>query len=285
MIGTPFARRLVPARADIAAEHLRGAVEAERFVPGTRHSVAAPLLDLSLSATRTAGRDTQLLFGEIFTVYETRTDGLAWGQAALDGYVGYVAASGLTTPNPKGTRITALSSHLYPIADIRAKPTIELPFLAEVPVAGTTAGFARLRGGGHVPRPHLAPVTGDFVDQAARFLGAPYLWGGRSLAGLDCSALVQLALLATGIAAPRDSDMQASLLGRPLDTGEAGRRGDLVFWRGHVGILEDAEILLHANGHHMAVARERLGTAIDRIAAAGGGPVTARRRLEPEARE
>jgi cell wall-associated NlpC family hydrolase len=284
MIGTPFARRLVPARADLAAEHLRGEVEAERFVAGSRHTVGAPLLDLSLSPAPDAGRDTQLLFGEVFTVYETRDDGLAWGQAELDGYVGYVQAEGLAGPRPRGTPVTALASHLYPTADARAKPTATLPFLAEVAVAGTTAGFARLRGGGHVPRPHLEPVTGDFVDQAARFLGVPYLWGGRSAAGLDCSALAQLALLATGVAAPRDSDMQASLLGRPLGAGETGRRGDLVFWRGHVGILEDAETLLHANGHHMAVAREPLGAAIDRIAATGGGPVTARRRLDPDAR-
>ena len=283
MIGTPFARRLVPARADLAAEHLRGQVAAEAFVPGTRHSVAEPLLDLSLSPDPGAGRDTQLLFGEVFTVYETRADGLAWGQAELDGYVGYVRAEGLTGARPRGTRVTALTSHLYPTADVRAKPTRALPFLAEVAVAGTTAGFARLRGGGHVPRPHLAPVAGDFVDQAARFLGAPYLWGGRSAAGLDCSALAQLALLATGVAAPRDSDMQATLLGRPLPAGEAGRRGDLIFWRGHVGILEDAETLLHANGFHMAVAREPLGPAIERIVATGGGPVTGRRRLYPDA--
>ncbi|PZQ52688.1 MAG: peptidase P60 [Rhodovulum sulfidophilum] len=285
MVGTRFAPRLVPARPDLAAEHLRGRVEAERFVPGTRRSVATPLLDLSLSPEPGAGRDTQLLYGETFTVYEIGEDGLAWGQAELDGYVGYVSAADLTAPRPRGTRVTALWSHLYPVADVRAKPTQELPFLAEVPVAGTTAGFARLRGGGHVPRPHLFPIRGDFVDQAARFLGAPYLWGGRSVAGLDCSALVQLALLATGAPAPRDSDMQASLLGRALAEEEPGRRGDLVFWRGHVGILEDADTLLHANGYHMAVAREPLGAAIDRIAAQGGGPVTGRRRLEPGAPE
>ncbi|TPE52649.1 C40 family peptidase [Amaricoccus solimangrovi] len=280
-MSTRFARRLVPARPDLAADHLRGSVTAERYVPGTRYAVGAPLLDLSLTPDPEAGRDTQLLHGESFVVYETREDGLAWGQAELDGYVGYVAAEGLVAPRSRGQRITALWSHCYPAPLTRAKPVLELPFLAEVPVAGTSADFARLRDGRHVPRPHLAPVEGDFVDQAARFLGVPYLWGGRSARGLDCSALVQLALLATGIEAPRDSDMQAALLGEALAPDAPARRGDLVFWKGHVGILTDPETLLHANGHHMAVAREPLGLAIERIAAAGGGGVIARRRPVP----
>ena len=280
MIDPRFARRLLPARPDLAAEHLRGVVVAERFAPGVRMSVGAPLLDLTLAPDRAASRDTQLLHGESFVVYETRPDGLAWGQAELDGYVGYVPAEGLAAPRSRGRRITALWSHLYPEPSVRARPAAELPFLAEVPVAGTSADFARLRGGGHVPRAHIEPVTGDFVDQALRFLGVPYLWGGRGARGIDCSALVQLSLIAVGRRAPRDSDMQAALLGEPLDPGAPGRRGDLVFWKGHVGILVDPETLVHANGHHMAVAREPLRRATDRIAAAGGGPVTLRRRLD-----
>jgi cell wall-associated NlpC family hydrolase len=130
-----------------------------------------------------------------------------------------------------------------------------------------------------VPRAHLAPVAGDFVAQAERFLGAPYLWGGRSARGIDCSALVQLALLAAGREAPRDSDMQAALLGTELPARAALRRGDLVFWKGHVGIMRDRDTLIHANAHHMAVAAEPFGPAAARIAAAGGGPVTGRRRL------
>lgn len=278
-----FARRLIPARPDLAAEHLRGAVAAERFVPGQRMSVEASLLDLTTTPDPDAGRDTQLLHGESFVVYETRPDGLAWGQAELDGYVGYVAAEGLAPPRAPGARVTALWSHVYPKAEVRARPARELPFLAEVPVAGTTAEFARLRGGGHVPRAHLAPLAGDFVDVALRFLGTPYLWGGRSARGIDCSALAQLSLIAAGGAAPRDSDMQAALLGQPLGPREPGRRGDLVFWKGHVGILVDSETLVHANGHHMAVALEPLAEAVRRIAAGGGGPVTLRRRPEPGA--
>jgi len=190
-----------------------------------------------------------------------------------------VSAAGLGRPQGPGQRITALWSHVYAQPAARARVEAELPFLATVPVTGSTGGFFRLRDGGFVPRPHLVPAAGDYVTQAERFLGVPYLWGGRSARGLDCSALVQLALLATGVKAPRDSDMQAALLGAPLAAGAALRRGDLLFWNGHVAIVSGPDRLVHANAHHMAVAVEPLREAVARIAAGGGGPVTARRRL------
>lgn len=275
----PFDPRLTAARPDLAAEYLRGKVAAASFVAGRRHTVVVPLLDLTIAPDPAGSRDTQLLHGESFVVYETGADGLAWGQAELDGYVGYVAAEGLGAPRPAGQRVTALMSHLYPQARVRARPEAELPFMSEVAVAGTTGDFARLRGGGMVPRAHLAPLTGDFVSQAERFTGVPYLWGGRSAHGIDCSGLTQLALLATGIKAPRDSDMQATGLGEALAPDAPARRGDLLFWAGHVGMLVDADTLIHANAFHMAVAVEPLLPAIKRIAGQGGGPVTARRRL------
>jgi cell wall-associated NlpC family hydrolase len=279
---TPFSGRLLPARPDLAAEHLRGKVAAARFVAGTRCSVRAALLDLTLTPEPGAELATQLLHGERFVVYERRPDGLAWGQAELDGYVGYVAASALGAAQSPGQRVTALWSQVYPRPAVRARVQSELPFLAEVAIAGTTGAFARLRGGGHVPRAHLAPISGDFVDQAARFVGAPYLWGGRSARGIDCSALIQLALLAVGYAAPRDSDMQAALLGAELPARAALRRGDLVFWNGHAGIMRDRDTLIHANAYHMAVTAEPFAAVAARITAAGGGPVIARRRLTPE---
>jgi cell wall-associated NlpC family hydrolase len=240
--------------------------------------VTAALLDLTAAPEPQAELATQLLHGEAFTVYETRGDGLAWGQAALDGYVGYVSAAGLGPAGEPGRRTTALWSQIYPRPKIRARAETELPFLAEVSGEEAEDGFVRLREGGYVPRPHLEPVAGDFVAQAERFLGVPYLWGGRSARGIDCSALVQLALIACGVPAPRDSDMQAAMVGSLLEPDATPRRGDLVFWKGHVGILRDDTTLLHANAHHMAVASEPLETAVTRIAAAGGGPVTARRR-------
>ena len=273
----PFADRLVPARPDLAAEHLRGQVEAARFVAGELRRVETTLLDMMPVPDAGAGRTTQLLHGEGFTVYETR-DGLAWGQSALDGYVGYVSAAGLGPSRGAGQRITAIWSQVYAEPMARARVEGELPFLGEVVVAGGDAAYAELVGGGFVPRPHFLPVGGDFVSQAERFVGVPYLWGGRSARGLDCSALVQLALLACGRAAPRDSDMQAAMLGDELPVDAVPRRGDLVFWRGHVGIMRDEFTLLHANGYHMAVAMEPLDEAIARIEASGGGAVTVRRR-------
>jgi cell wall-associated NlpC family hydrolase len=279
---TPFPGRLLPARPDLAAEHLRGRVVAARFVAGTRCCVRPALLDLTLTPEPGAELATQLLHGERFIVYERRPDGLAWGQAELDGYVGYVAASALGAVQSPGQRITAVWSQVYPRPAVRARVQSELPFLAEVAIAGTTGAFARLRAGGHVPRAHLAPLSGDFVDQAERFVGTPYLWGGRSARGIDCSGLIQLALLAVGRAAPRDSDMQAALLGAELPARAALRRGDLVFWNGHAGIMRDRDTLIHANAHQMAVTAEPFAAVAARVAAAGGGPVIARRRLASE---
>ena len=277
---TPFARRLLPARADLAAAHLEGSVEAARFVAGRPMAVAVELLDLTLTPEPGAGLATQLLRGEAFTVYD-HADGLAWGQSGRDGYVGYVAAAGLGPALGETARVTALWSHVYAAPALKARITAGLPLGAQVAVDGAEAGFARLAGGGFVPEQHLAPVAGDAVDQALRFLGTPYLWGGRSARGIDCSGLVQMALAAVGIAAPRDSDMQAAMLGQPLEAEAPAARGDLIFWDGHVGILRDPETLVHANAHHMAVVAEPFAPAAARIEAAGGGPVTARRRIAP----
>lgn len=274
----PFHRRLVPARPDLAAAHLRGRVRAERFAPGRPARVAPPLLDLTLDPDPAGERATQLLHGEVFVVYEERPDGLAWGQAELDGYVGYVARDGLAPQRGAGRRVTAIWSQSYQRPSVQARVLEELPLLADVPVSGSTGGFARLRNGGHVPLAHLTPADGDPVAQALRFLGAPYLWGGRSIRGIDCSGLVQIAHLACGRALPRDADMQAALAGAPLAEDAPLARGDLVFWRGHVALMIDGERLIHANAHHMAVSVERLADVEERVRVARGGPVTARRR-------
>jgi cell wall-associated NlpC family hydrolase len=280
-----FARRLVPARPDLAAAHLAGRIAAARHVVGETMMVSAPLLDLTGVPDGKAERMTQLLFGERFTVY-AREDGFAWGQAE-DLYVGYVPAEGLAPPPATGSahRVRALLTHLHPEPSVRSRPLCRLPFMARIAVTATDGAWAEVAGGGFVPRAHVvgegSPPAGDFVAEAERFLGLPYLWGGRSAEGLDCSALVQLALIAAGIAAPRDSDMQAAFLGAALGPEAAPCRGDLVFWRGHVGIMLDAARLIHANAHAMAVTIEPLDAVIGRVAAAGEGGVTGRRRLSP----
>lgn len=274
-----FAGRLVPARPDLAAAHLQGAVEAERFAEGAPHSVTAPVLDLRRSPSHGTGVETQLLRGEDFTVYETREDGFAWGQADLDGYVGYVDAAGLGPRQPAESHVRALWSHVYAEPDIKSQALAELPFMARIAVAETSGAFTRLRDGGWMPSRHLVDGQRDFVAQAERFLGLPYLWGGRSARGIDCSGLVQLALQATGLAAPRDADMQEDALGEALPPDAPLRRGDLIFWPGHVSIAISADTMIHANAHNMAVTLENVASAIDRIERAGEGPVSARNRL------
>ncbi|QHQ36718.1 NlpC/P60 family protein [Algicella marina] len=271
--------RLTPARGDIAAAHLEGKVTADRFVSGRLLRVAAPVLDMTGKPERSAGLTTQLLMGEAFTAYEKDAEtGLAWGQAE-DGYVGYVSLAGLEAATEPDMQVAVRGTHIYPEPNIKTRPLEALPMLARIRQVGEAPGFVELESGGWCPAQHLAPsgpLVADFVDAAERFLGAPYLWGGRSTEGVDCSGLVQLALAAAGQQVLRDSDMQAALgaeVQGPL------QRGDLICWRGHIGIMASEKDLLHANAHHMAVALEPLAEAEARIAAKEFGQVTGRRRI------
>ncbi|TGD97173.1 C40 family peptidase [Methylobacterium nonmethylotrophicum] len=272
--------RLTPARPDLADERLRGQVEAARYVPGRPHRVRTPLAPLRRAPDPAAALDSEALFGEAATVYDVR-DGWAFVQLAGDGYVGYLPAEALGPAGPEPThRVAALRTFLYPAADLKRPPLGALSLGAQVTVAAREGAYARLPDGSFVWAEHLAPVAAtepDWAATATRFLGVPYLWGGRSSLGLDCSGLVQAALAAAGLQAPRDSDQQEAALGEPVALAPdlAGlRRGDLVFWRGHVGMMLDATRLIHANGHHMAVAIEPLAEAEGRIRAGRTGPGT-----------
>ena len=240
--------RLTPARNDLAAEHLRGAVEAPRYARGESCAVVAPLADL-LAEPGDLALASQLLHGETFTVYD-RSGGLAWGQCETDGYVGYVAETALATLGPVPThRVASLGAQVYAVPGLKQTPVSALPWQARVAVDSEADGYARIAGGWWCPAQLLEPLDtaeADYVTSAGRLLGVPYLWGGRSQAGLDCSALVQLAAAAGGIAMPRDSDLQAGC-GAPVNGARA--RGDLVFWRGHVGILADADTLPETRRH------------------------------------
>ncbi len=266
-------RRLFAFRDDIAAASLKGQVQSARFVAPDPMQAKVPVLDL-LAAPDASALASQLLFGEVFDVYDVKDD-LAWGQNRTDGYVGYVKRSGLGEMAEVNSRITATLAHVYPNPNFKSTPTLRLPFGASVLLTSEADGFHQTPDG-YISKRHLDQKTTDFVAEAARLVGAPYLWGGRSPLGLDCSALVQLALMAVGKPCPRDSDMQMETLGKHTDG--AYERGDLLFWKGHVGIVFDQATLLHANVHHMCVAFENLSDAIARIAKADG-PVTAHKRL------
>lgn len=259
-------------RADLADEALRGLVEVPRYTRGEPRQVAAPSLPLRRAPRFDSPLDTEALRGELVTVYDER-EGWAWVQLARDGYVGYVPIEGLARRIlPPTHRIAVLRTYVYPEPDGKTPPLFLLSLNACVSAARVHDRFIELADGGYVFAGHAVPVdhyARDFVSVAEAFLGTPYLWGGRTSVGLDCSGLVQLALEAAGWPAPRDADMQEAELGRPLRKGEPLRRGDLVFWEGHVGIMTNGKDVLHANAFHMAVECEPFAKAKRRIREAG----------------
>lgn len=269
-------------RGDLAAETLRGSVDAKRYVAGETRQVAAPSLPLRREPRFDAPLDTEVLHGETVTLYDEQ-EGWAWVQLHHDNYVGYVPSGGLVTDVTAPThRVSVLRTYVFPEPDSKVPPLAMLSLNARIPVEKIAGRYLRLRNGGFVYARHALPVgdlAQDYVTVAEGFLGTPYLWGGRTSVGLDCSGLVQLAVAAAGHAVPRDADMQAAEAGHAVDWQAAAlERGDLVFWDGHVGLMTSPESFLHANAHHMAVEREPLSEARDRIKAAGF-EVTGVRRL------
>jgi cell wall-associated NlpC family hydrolase len=279
-----FDPRLTPARADLAAKELQGKVTAARFVEGHPYEVIEPQTGLRATPAPDAPLLTEALKGERVTIYDTNAEGWAWGQLAADGYVGWLSANALAPAGAPAThKVAALRTFAFPGPSIKLPPLEALPLGARLAITGVEDRLAVTRAGSYVPARHLAPldvVEPDFVAVAERFVGVPYLWGGKTALGLDCSGLIQVALTAAGIGCPRDSDMQEQALGVPIPSPEraALRRGDLIFWKGHVAIARDSATLIHANAFHMAVAIEALVEAIARIRDAGS-EITGVRRI------
>ncbi|TPM00372.1 MULTISPECIES: NlpC/P60 family protein [unclassified Mesorhizobium] len=279
--------RLHAFRPDLADARLKGEVAADRFVAGRPARISIPVADIRKAPRPDAGVNTQGLFGDDVLVFEDR-EGWAWIQAERDGYVGYVADAMLGGRDHALTHIVSVPrTFLYPGPDLRLPIAGQLSMGSTVTVAGSaeTRGthYAVLPSGEAIIAGHLRPlsnVAADYVSVAEMFLGTPYLWGGVSGFGIDCSGLVQLAMRMAGADVLRDSDMQAQSIGEPLDPGpdySGLRRGDLVFWKGHVAIMTDAETMIHANGHTMLVSREGLKEAVARIGYLYGGPTGFRR--------
>jgi cell wall-associated NlpC family hydrolase len=280
-----FDRRITPFRADLADEKLRGQVEADRFVTGTRQQVVAAYASLHRHPSREAPIDTQAIRGESVTVYDEH-EGWAWVQLHDDGYVGYLPSEALGDPGPEPThRVSAVRTYVYPGPSLKLPDQGYLTLNSKLAVVGIEGDYARLATGGFVFAAHLTGLDAfemDYVSVAERLLHTPYLWGGKTSIGLDCSGLVQTVLAAAGIKAPRDSDMQEERLGRPVEitSGLGGlQRGDLVFWKGHVGLMVDETNMIHATGHTMTVYVEPLAVAEERIRRTSYGPITAIKRL------
>lgn len=269
-------RRLTPATPRAAHVSLRGLVDVPAFTEGEPAEIAVPLADLR--AAPGGARDRQVILGDAFLVID-RAEGHAFGMALKDGYCGCIAEAALCPPTGVTHFVGTLGSHLYPEPRVQAQTTGSLTLGTRLRVTGQQGAFARTPHG-FVPVAHLRRLGdwhSDPAEVAGLFLGVPYLWGGNSRDGLDCSGLVQAAMLGCGRACPGDSDLQQAV-GEALDGSEPLQRGDLVFWRGHVAMMLDAAMLIHANGHHMAVVAEGLREVAERIADSGGGPVVALRR-------
>lgn len=276
-----FDSRLTPARPDLAAAHLAGTVKAPAYAHGALYQVSAAIAPIRAAPAPDARQENQALHGETFVVYEER-DGFGWGQATIDAYVGWVDMEALSAPALTPThRIAALRTYCFSEPDLKSAPLFLLTLNARVVVEAREGRYAKIARAGWVHEAALSPIdaaTADWVAAAEMFLHTPYFWGGRESLGLDCSGLIQAALHAAGKPCPRDADMQQGTLGRPVDPTCPLQRGDLIFWRDHVGVMLDARRILHANAFHMRVAAEPLEEAIARIGQAIG-PIQMVKRL------
>jgi cell wall-associated NlpC family hydrolase len=274
-------------REDMAASGLSDKVQAPRYVDGVTQQVIAARAPLRSAPKFHAPLMTEALHGEAVTVYDSK-DGWIWGQLKRDGYVGYIPADHLSSNVFKPTHaVRVRATYIFPSPDIKTPPIDMLTFGARTAADGREGRFLSLARGGYIFAEHCVGAGDklkDYVRAAERLVGTPYLWGGKTSLGLDCSALVQLSLHAAGIDCPRDTDMQESEVGEAvegiIDDGalKGGlERGDLIFWKGHVAIAQSSDWIVHASGQQMETVMEPVRHAIERIGQSWGKPTSVKR--------
>ena len=271
-------RRLTPATDRVALLSVQAEIARPAYTQGSPARVTAPLAELLVRPD--GPRDRQLNFGADVTVID-RDGGWSFVQAARDGYVGWVRDTDLGAATaPITHRVSAAATHIYPQPNMKLREIASLSMNARLSVTGIAGGFAQLFGGGWVPVQAISDGFGaDPVVLAERLLDTPYLWGGNSRGGIDCSGLVQAALHGCGIACPGDADLQE----RAFEPVDEIRRGDLLFWKGHVAMACGDGRMIHATAWQMRVIHEDIAHAIARIEAAGDGPMRGARRALPVA--
>ena len=277
--------RTTLARKDLADTALKARVRAERYAPIKSKVVSTGIVDVKKTPNNSAPLLTQAFFGEEVSMLD-EANGWAFCQLNSDGYVGFLKSEHLSTHGLQPSHSVAVPlSHVYPKPDVRAPIGMAIPFGAQVTISEGVEEkrFSEVRGLGWIYKRHLKPLgslNADYLQTAAMFLHAPYVWGGKTALGLDCSALVQLALNYAGKDCPRDTDQQLEMLGRSVGANiSACEKGDLVFFPGHVGFMLDKMRLLHANATYMRVTLDKLESVVSRLSMVHDNPVVDIRRL------
>ena len=262
--------RVNAVRPDLVDIALAGTVIAPRFAAGVAMSCGPSVAMLHAAPGDDAMATSALLPGENFIVFDL-AHGWAWGQCVHDAYVGWVRATALCPAVTTTHRVTVATTVVFTAPDIKAGVAATLPLNARITVSEDDASGDFVTAlGGYIHRRHISPLattSNDPARLALGFVGSPYVWGGRTRDGIDCSGLIQAVLIASGIKCPRDSDQQANAF--PAIGNGDRRRGDLIVFPGHIGILADAETMIHANAYWMATVVEPLADAAKRLTPTG----------------